>query len=473
MATKRDNLFGRTVIYTDVEEIKSDNVLDVISKAKQTQDQNQTDIEYLFKYFKGDQPILSRIKEVNTDINNKIVENRAKEIVDFKTGYLVGEPIQYIGRGEVDPEKIKQLNDIMTAEDKDTVDSQVVENQNICGTAFKICLPDTDFETTDDEGLSPFEQYSLDPAQTFVIYSSGIDHKPMAGVYAIEDSNNDLHYTVYTPTNIFKLLNTDSIEGTEANPLGMIPIIEYPANEARLGAFEPVITLLDAINTLDSNRLDGVEQFVQALLVLTNCDLEDGTTAATIKEKGILSLKATGDFEQKAEILATELNQGQTQTLKDDLYQTVLTICAMPNRNGGSSTKDTGIAVVYRDGWSAAETSAKKQEMEFKKSERAFLKVAIKIANTLLGTDFTFNDVDIKFTRRNYENIETKAKVLIEMLNNPKIDPKLGFIYSNMFADPEEAYRTSRPYIEQAMSGESEVIDGESGSEGAGDRLEI
>lgn len=456
MAVTKTNLYGRQVIYSSVDEITRENILDVLSKAVSIHDNNSQDIEYLRKYYKGDQPINTRQKTYNTDVNNIIVENRAKEIVEFKTGYLIGEPIQYIGKGDSDNESVKELNKMMLSEDQDYINHEIIENQCICGTAYKLCLPDALFKVDGVEDYVsdevPFEAYSLEPEQTFVIYSSGIGHRQLAGVYSITDDDNNKHYTVYTPKEVFKLQGTSQIESTESNPLGMIPIIEYPANEARIGAFEPVITLLNAINTIDSNRVDGIEQFIQALLVLTNCDLEDGVNAETIKEKGILNLKATGDFEQKAQILASELNQGQTQTLKDDLYQSVLTICAMPNRRGGYSSGETGIAVIYRDGWGAAESAAKNQEMMFKRSERAFLKVAIKIAGTLLGTDFTFDDIDIKFTRRNYENIESKSQVLTSMLNNDKIDPKLAFIYSNMFADSEEAYRMSLPYINRAMN---------------------
>ena len=52
-----------------------------------------------------------------------------------------------------------------------------------------------------------------------------------------------------------------------------IPIIEYPINSARLGAFEIVLSVLDAINTVQSNRLDGIEQFVQSLIVLINSEI--------------------------------------------------------------------------------------------------------------------------------------------------------------------------------------------------------
>ena len=116
----------------------------------------------------------------------------------------------------------------------------------------------------------------------------------------------------------------------------------------------------------------------------------------------------------KAEVsyLTSTLNQGETQTLVDHMYQTVLTICGMPNRNGGTSTSDTGSAVIMRDGWSAAEARAKDSELMFKKSERIFLKLILNICKTLKGMDLKVCNIEIRFTRRNYENILQKAQVL-------------------------------------------------------------
>jgi hypothetical protein len=86
----------------------------------------------------------------------------------------------------------------------------------------------------------------------------------------------------------------------------------------------------------------------------------------------------------------------------------------------------------------------------FKRSERDMLKVALAICDASLDCDIslTLKDIDIKFTRRNYENIQTKAQVLCEMLNNDKIDPKLAFIHCGMFTDSEEAYSMSMKWYE-------------------------
>lgn len=452
MATKQ--LYGRTVIYTTADEVTRENIVDLISAADSVHETNATDIEYLYEYYRGRQPILDRVKEVRPEINNTIVENRAKEIVDFWVGYAFGEPIQYIGRGDVDAEKVAQLNDYMLSEDKESKDVELATWQMICGTSYRMCLPDDgrpdgveNFET--EEEPCPIEIYTLNPQNTAVVYSSGIGNRPMFAYIKTQNEENETVYEGYTRDVFFRIV-ADEIETWTAHTMGRIPIIEYPANEARLGAFEIVLTLLDAINDLDSNRMDNIEEIVQALIVATNCTFPEGTTPTTLRQQGIVTLTSADGMEQKLQLLTEKIDQSQTQELKNDLYDSVLTICAMPNRNGGGSTKDTGVAVIYRDGWSAAETRAKKIEMTFKKSEREFLKLALSFLKTSGGLDLNFSDLEIKFTRRNYEGLEQKAEVLDKLLSNPKIAPRLAFNVSNLFADPEEAYRESLPFIEGA-----------------------
>lgn len=53
-------LHGRRVIKTSVTEITRDNVLDVLGKALITHDMNRSEIDYLWRYYRGDQPILRR-----------------------------------------------------------------------------------------------------------------------------------------------------------------------------------------------------------------------------------------------------------------------------------------------------------------------------------------------------------------------------------------------------------------------------
>lgn len=446
---KTRRMHGRRVIKSSVPEVNRDNVLEVLQKALIVHDQNRSEIDYLWKYYRGDQPILHRKKEVRPEICNMIVENRANEIVSFKVGYLCGEPIQYVSRNgnEETTKAITALNELMFAEDKATQDQEIVEWQMICGTAYRLVLPDE----PGDEDEAPFELYTLDPRDTFIVYSNEIGNRPLMAVkYSKDEDTQVTSYSVYTD-NRYYLIDDGVIKESKPHALNMIPIFEYPANNARLGSFEIVLPLLDMINNIESNRMDGMEQTIQAFIKFVNCDItkED---FEQLKELGAIKVKSVDGANADVDVVTNDLNQDQSQTLKEDCYNAILTICGMPNRNGGSSTSDTGAAVLLRDGWSLAEARAKDSEHIFKKSEKKMLKLVLRICRDLAdGIDLHLKDIDMKFTRRNYEAIQSKSQVLISMLEQPKIHPLLAFEHSGLFTDPESAYALSMKYYEEQM----------------------
>lgn len=448
-------LFGRRVIYTDVSEITEANVVEVLRKALIPHLANKIDIEYLYNYYKGNQPVLYRKKEVRPEIKNVVVENRANEIVSFKVGYLMGEPVQYVSRGddEAVSKSVTLLNDYVMAEDKATKDKELAEWAHIAGTAYRMVLPDGDANMEEDE--APFEIFTLDPRYSFVVYHNSLGTPPVMGVKYIETEDRERIYSIYTKNMYFEVKETEVVRAEE-QVLG-IPIIEYPLNNSRLGAFEIVLPLLDAMNNVDSNRLDGVEQFVQALMLFHNVDITSDDYTKLRQEGAIKFKDIDPQFKAEIEYLTAELNQTQTQTLTDHMYDTVLTICGMPNRNGGSSTSDTGSAVIMRDGWSAAEARAKDTELMYKKSEKEFLKLVLRICRDLADLNLKLSGVEVRFTRRNYENIVEKANVLVTMLNNPKIAPQLAFTHCGMFSDPQIAYAMSMEYVEEQAKKAAEM----------------
>ena len=450
-------MYGRRMIRSSVKEITEDNLLEVLQKALNVHALNRSEIEYLYDYYRGKQPILNRVKAVRPEINNKIVENRANEIVSFKVGYLCGEPIQYVSRtGEqTTVDAITRLNEMMFAEDKAAQDQEIVEWQMICGTAYRLVLPD-DMVSEEDE--APFEMYTLDPRDTFIVYSNEIGNKPLMAVKYAKDDNEIFHYSIYTE-NRYYLVDGDLLNKVESKPhaLGIIPIFEYPANNARLGAFEIVLPLLDAMNNIESNRMDGIEQVIQAFIKFINCEISKEEYQEFL-ELGAIKVKSVDGQSADVGVVTTDLNQTQSQTLKDDCYQAILTICGMPNRNGGSSTSDTGAAVLLRDGWSLAEARAKDSEHIFKKSEKKMLKLVLRICRDLSDVDLFLRDIDFKFTRRNYENIQSKSQVLDTLLKNNKVHPLLAFESSGLFVDPESAYNLSMEYYEEQQAKNAEMF---------------
>ena len=446
---------GRTVIYSAEKEVTRDNILDIFMSAQQIHQNNATQIEYLYNYYKGKQPILNRTKTVREEINNKIIMNRANEIVSFKVGYLMGEPVQYIHQGvDETTEELDLLNAYMAAENKPSKDKELADWFHICGTSYRMILPDE----RDSIDESPFEIYTLDPRTTFVVYNGGIGHRPLLGCVSVELPDDTVLYSGYTADHYFEIVE-DELTKWEPHTLRGIPIIEYPANEARMGAFELVLPILDEINNLESNAVDGVEQLIQAILVFQGVDLTD-EQFTSLKEQGAIKVSENG----KVYYVSQVLEQANTKTLVDEAYQAVLDICGMPNRNGRYSTSDTGKAVILRDGWSSAEARAKSSEMTFKVSEKEFLRLALAIMNTGNAAMRSRDDerseirelklasIEIRFTRRNYENILEKAQVLNMMLTTQGIHPKLAFEHCGMFVDPDIAYKMSEEYATREVA---------------------
>ena len=441
-----DGLHGRHVAYTNQKTITPENVADVVGKAMIVHMRNVAETEYLYGYYRGRQDIRLKEKVVRPEINNKVMVNRANEIVTFKTAYLLGEPLQYVSNGGDDTvsAKVNTLNEFMRSESKDTKDKEIADWMHICGVGVRMVVPDEEGE----EGGSPACIYTLDPRDAFVIYYSGVGHKPLAGVLRQWDEEGKPYQCVYTREWYFEIAGGE-IKKQEARTIPYIPIIEYPNNDARMGAFEVVLPLLNAINTVESNRVDSIQDFVNAFDVFQNCELEEGQYAELAKGGMAIQIKGTQGMEAKVYRIASELNQTNTQTLVDDLYDTALTICGMPNRNGGSSTSDTGTAVIYRDGFAEAESRAKDTEKTFIRSEREFLRIVLYICRNTADLDLQLSDIKPEFTRKNLSNIQSKAQVLAEMLNNSKIHPKLAFEYSGMFTDSEQAYRMSMAWYEE------------------------
>lgn len=460
---KTMNYTGRKVITNPYSTINDDNIVEVINACMPLFTANQSDIEYLFNYYNGIQPILQREKVYHKEINNKVVENHAREIVAFKVGYLLWKPIEYVSRKEnTEENKIELLNDYMVDIDKVGLDKTTAKHQSICGTAYRLTLQNALFNRK--YGNAPFKVYDVFPKNAFVIYSSDFKQEAQAGVIVdtvINEAQQPVQRCqVYTENRFYEIIN-NVITKNEPHTFGSIPLVEYPLNEERIGDFEQVIGLLDAINSIQSNRLDGIEEFIQALMVFENVDIKE-EDIKKLKELGAIKIKdGTKEYKANVKYLTQELNQTQVQTLKQDMYNIVLKIVGMPSQSdGNSSDSSNNGAVILKNGWQGADARASETEVMFRTSEQKFLKLVLKIGREMTANELNLSlaDIDIKFTRRNYENIWQKAQVLDLLLKNNKVAPQLAFQVCGLFTDSEEAFVLSNDYYEKTKAESEELL---------------
>lgn len=434
--------YGRKIAYTDVEEITEENIVKVVSSCIGTFNWNKPVFKYLWDYYKGDQPIRYRTKTIRDDIINTIVENHAYEIVQFKTGQTYGEPVQYISRKDDEEinKSVDELNDYMANADKHSKDIKAGEWQSAVGTSFKAV------QRVNDEYL-PFRIISPSPMDTFVIYSKSTE-EPVLAVQELKDENGEVYRLCFSKNKQFKIKN-GKLDETKLHAFGEIPIIEYPNNHERISDIELVIDILDAINNMQSNRMDSVEQFVQSWVKFVNCDIDE-ETFAKMKMMGALVVKSNNGSENKADVdvMSQELNQTESQVAKEDLWDNALSILSIPNRESQNSGGDTQGAVSLRAGWDFSKTRAKLKDPLVKSGDKRLAKIVLNLLR-ISGKDLKINTMDFE-TQINHsplDNLYTKAQALTVLLQ-AGINPQIATATCGLWGDAEKVFILSKPYFD-------------------------
>lgn len=441
-------LFGRKALMSSYSEINESNIEKAFAEIRSDFEANSMQCETLWKYYRGDQNILYRTKTKRPEICNRAVVNCPLEIVNFKSGYSFGEPVQYVCRASGEDEEISRrvadLNEFMYNAGKFGLDKELGDWLFTCGTAYRMIMSGDD--------IQPFRIDTLDPRNTGVAYSADFGRAPVMAIQRKRDENGDTVFWCWTADYVYKL-SGGLLVSKEPHAMGFIPIFEYTTGNARLGAFEPAMGLIDALNIIENNRVDGVEQFVQFFMKCVNVKL-DPEQYAELRDAGLMSFTSDPGNPGDVNPVTVELDQSQTQVLAEDIYQQILIKCDMPDRNGANrTTGDTGQAVILRDGWSAAESYARSIEMFFKPVEQRFIGAALKLC-AMRGYDLGLkvSDIGIKFTRNMTDNLLTKTQGLQNELE-AGIHPRICIANCGLFSDPEQVYLDSIEYLKKWLPG--------------------
>ena len=476
----RNDMFGRLDIYASFDDINEGNLIAEVNEALVYHVRNMLEEEFLYWYTRGVQPILNRKKEVREDILNIVQVNTAAEIVDFKNGYFLTQPCSYVSRRKGVQTKVKKLNEYLYRSGKQDADNEVSDWFHRVGKAPLFVEPSDDNEV-------PFRAYALDPRSAFVVYSLRPGNKPVMavnlvtvdGVAKLDVFTENMVYHL-TGTVVGKMITTEknhdymvtatTLDYSEPNVLGYIPIIEYRYNSINTSAFELAIPLIDEISNLTSNACDGVEQFIQSLAIAVNCEFPENTTITDIRKAGMIALRSIGENKADFKVLSEQLDQTQTKTLTDNLYDEILRICAMPSRNtSGSSTYDTtGAAVLANFGWYQADAAARNTEDLFKKSNRQFDRIIVEILRRKGLLDIDLNDFEIQFVRNETANVQSKAQAF-QTLMAAGLHPELAAAKSGISNDPVKDMKMSEKWLEMIWGNPEKVVKAEQTDGGQGE----
>ena len=435
--------YGRKIAYVDFSEVTPDNILKIISKGITCLNWNRPIIKYLHDYYKGDQPALYRSKTVRDDINNPVVENHAFEIVAFKNAQTYGEPVQCVSLKNDDKTNnaVDKLNDYNRIANKSIADLECGEYTSSVGMGYKA------IQRTKPPYLAPYRLIAPSPMNTIIVYSS-ITRDPLLSIQQFKDENGDQYLQCFSGY-LEYIYKQGKIVSTSVHAFGGIPIVEYPNNADRLSDIELVITMLDSINEIQSNRVDAIAQFVQSWFKFVNCDIDEDTFQK-MKMNGAIVVKSNnGSNTSDVSLIQQELNQEGTQVGKDDILNNVQSILAIPNREGNTGG-DTQGAVSLRNGWDFARQRANLKDPYVVRGDRELNKVALKIISQAIEPnpcDIDETAFDVHIVHSPTDNLLVKSEAL-EILLRSGIHPLVAIRVTGLWADPEKTFTQSKPYLD-------------------------
>ena len=367
--------------------------------------------EKLNNYYNGEHKILNRILSSDLLPNNKIVANHAEYITDMAVGYVFGCPVNYSGDGT------EELNNIFTEIDEDSHNNELALDMSINGLGYEILFM--------NGKEVPYPELAVSsPLNTFLVVDSTVKQEPMFGVTYyekrdIDDQLKGYDVNVYTDKEILKYFFTDlksespDVKKPESHYFKGIPLIEYKNNKKLKGDFEGVITLIDAYNLLQSDRVNDKEQVVDALLAVIGASLGDTEdekieTAKLLKEMKIIELDQGGD----AKWLVKQLNESEIEVLKkalkDDIHEFSKVPCLTDENFVGNAS---GIAMKYK--LLGFEQLGRTKERYFKKGLRQRLKLMSNIEN-IRAKNIDSSKIDITMKRSLPVDDELAARIAQE-----------------------------------------------------------
>ena len=370
----------------------------------------------LGRAYAGQGAIASRVRSAGLP-NNRLAHAYPRYIATMAAGYLVGRPVEYGAPGQ--EAALDTLRAMYGACDMASVDAELASDASIYGRGVCICYA--------DEGGKP-RCATLSPKEAFVVYDDTVEHRPLFGVHWLEQADENgrrsgvsVHVHSAGETFVFSGRSLSALnDAPQCTPhfFGGVPVVEFWNNAQETGDFEPVLSLIEAYDMLQSDRVNDKQQFTDAVLLLTGCTLEGGDPADTrspaqkLLEEKMLSLP---DSDAKAEWLVKQCDESGSELLREALRSDIHKMSMVPDLTDVHfAANASGVAMRYKLLGLEQLTSIK--ERWFREGLRARLRLFAHFMGVLAAGQLNAEAVIMIFTRSLPVN-ESEAAAMVQQLD--------------------------------------------------------
>ena len=256
----------------------------------------------------------------------------------------------------------------------------------------------------------------MDPRQCIPVYYNSLEETLAAVIRFYSVSNTSLLETEYY-VDVYDARETRSYKANSGfsgftlldyvpNFYQQVPITIFPLNREWESAFDKIITLQDAYNTLLSSETDDFESFCDAYLVLEGIDDIDEESLHLMRTNRVLALPDGG----KASFLYKNISDTQVENMLDRIETNIRKISCTPDFTDNAFGTSSGVAIKYK--LINFENRASKIEKAMTKALQRRIELICSILSITNGEQI-WRDIQIIYTR----NLPIDYQDLASMLN--------------------------------------------------------
>lgn len=442
-------------------------------------DVNNLKIRHEYDVYKGEHAILGKERPYSDDIiNNKVVDQYIWTMVNFKCGYIYGTPLEFAEKGTEKHDEMARYNDYLTAINFRGIIDNVAEWVYATGVGYMFIEP----RMPDEFNQSPFKVLHLESDRCAKVYSSYLDEEPLFDLvitpidkiingiivndyYILSVYTNDYYYEFEYQISLAALTSQMPTIAIARTFYKVLPLIEFYAYRDKIGIAESCELLQNALDAIDSNSIDNIQEFVNQLLVIKNTilgktDDEKAETLRAAKRNGVLEL-----FDQSKELpaevktLTLQLNNADVNVLKGQIKADMFSAWGVPLASSAiSSGNVTQGGAEAANGWEHAYSVALKENNNMLTAFISFVVISLWICkNSSQSGIFTLNlnDIDIKYNIARSNNLQVKTQAFTYLVEH-NVPADIAWATCELSGD---AIAIGKRIDEQAEKAKQENID--------------
>lgn len=436
------------------EEVRVDTIVDYLPTVVEAFITNATKIASNYEVYKGAHDILAKKRRFDDDsaINNKVVEQYLWQMVNFKCGYIYGNPLEFAEKGTAKPDEMKAFNDYLVDSDFRGKMDSVAEFVYATGVGYLFVEP--------QKGDTPYKIIFVESSRAAKVYSSYLDGTPLFDIVVtpikkqIEQGWVDYYIlSVYTENEYYEFEYNIGLSALATTPTRiesrrgykLLPLIEFYAYRDKIGIVESLQSLQNALDALDSASVDNIEDYVNQMLIILNASLgenneEKADNLKAAKQNGVMVLfDPNKDNKADVKTLTLQLRNSDVNALKAQMKADMFGAWGVPLAGSSiSSGNVTQGGAEATNGWENAYNVALKENNNMITGINELVKKVLWITKATPDQPIKtlkFTDIDIKFNIARSNNLQVKTQSFSNLIEH-NVPSDIAWATCELSGDP-------------------------------------